>query len=89
VLLRNVDVGVAPTRPQKWSTQSAMIVTPIGKTTNFFYMFTLKTFLIGFYRGFVVFLSKLEDRKTTLWSLSLTKPLKSPKPKPPLQNKPS
>jgi len=35
VLLGNVDVGVAPTRPQKWSTQSAMIVTPVSKTTDF------------------------------------------------------
>jgi len=51
-------------------------------------VFTLKTFLIGFYRGLAAFLSKSEDRKTALWSLSLAKPLKSPKPKP-LQNKPS
>jgi hypothetical protein len=52
-------------------------------------VFTLKTFSIDSYQGLVVFLLKSEDQETAPWSSSLAKPLKSPKPKPSLQNQPS
>ena len=85
VVLGNVDVRVAPTRPQKWPTYTTMTMTPIWKNHSLFYMFTLKTFSIGSYQGLIKFISKLKGQKTTYWSHSLAKPLK---PKPPLQNQP-
>jgi hypothetical protein len=53
-------------------------------------VFTIKTFSINSYQGLVVFLSQNQkEKKKTNWSLSLAKPLKFLKPKPPLQNQPS
>jgi len=62
---------------------------PVGKTTYFFHVFTLKNFSIDSYQRLTAFLLKSKGQKTVPWSSSLAKPLKSLKPKPSLQNQPS
>jgi hypothetical protein len=90
VVLSNIDVRVAPTRPWKWLTQSVMTVTPILKKHRLFSCVDIQNFLNRFLSRVDCISLKIRRPKNNLLVFKFGKTTKILRTKKaPLQNQPS